>query len=90
MLYEVKKSKVSVRDISVWITVGFFLIFIAIFPQIVHKVSSLFLFETSSNFIFFLIIGLLMLLSFRMTIKVSNLEKRLTKLTQDIALKEKK
>jgi len=88
ILYDIKKTKVNVKDVVVWILLSILLIFFSVFPSIISELSLLIDFQVTSNFIFFMSIVLLFFLNFRMSVKNSMLEKKVKTLIQEIAISE--
>ena len=78
LLFVVRKLRKSALEI----------IDVAAFPQLVFWVTGVFGFDSSSNFVFFC--GILVLLArlFTQDLKVATLKRKLTTLTQTEALKE--
>lgn len=72
-----------------WILFSAFLLIISIFPQIVSWGAKITGVMSPSNFIFLAVIFILIVKVFRMSIRISQLESKLQRLVQTIALREK-
>lgn len=84
----VRKSTIKISDATFWVIFAIVILILAIFPQIPMFVSSLLGFETASNFIFFCSFVILFIYSFHQTIRISELQHKLVKLAQRIALRD--
>lgn len=89
ILYTLKKSKLSVRYTVLWSLLPLSCLLISIFSDTMVKVTHLLGFTLLSNMIFFIIIGVLLIITFILTIIVNNMNKKIIKLTQNLALIEK-
>lgn len=85
---KLKKSQIELMDTVFWILLSVLFVVISIFPQIVYWGSYVLGFQAPINFIFLLVIGLLLLRTFMMNIKLSQLEDKLRNLTQELAVRE--
>lgn len=88
VIRKLKKSALEIIDSIFWVLLAVLLIVVAAFPQLVFWVTGAFGFDSSSNFVFFC--GILVLLArlFTQDLKVATLKRKLTTLTQTEALKE--
>ncbi len=85
-----KRNSISIKNSVAWFILPVAFLFIAIFPAPIIALSDLFGFETLSNFIFVIIIALLILVCFSLTISLSRQQVKITKLIQELSiLKEK-
>ena len=84
---KLRKSALEIIDSIFWVFLAVLLIVVAA-PQLVFWVTGIFGFDSSSNFVFFC--GILVLLArlFTQDLKVATLKRKLTTLTQTDALKE--
>ena len=84
ILRKVKKSNVRIEDIIIWI-IGVIILFIfSIVPAIPFSLANLLGFESTVNIIFFLVIFFLM--TFLLTIRLSQTQEKLKELTHKIAI----
>lgn len=86
VLRKIKKSQFKIGDTLYWIFFTVFLLVMCVFPKAIYWVSNLIGFESPSNFIFVVIIFLLLVKTFLLDARVSKNEEKLTKLTQKYAL----
>lgn len=63
---------------------------LALFPQISFAMSKLLGIESPVNLVFLFLILLLLLLTFKQTIRISELEVKIRELTQDITIERNK
>lgn len=90
IMHKIRRSKVRIEDSIYWVLFSIILILFSIFPQIAYWLSDLVGTYSPSNFIFMLVIFLLLMKIFSMTIRISQLETKLQELVQKIALDEVK
>ncbi len=83
---KIKKSQFKIGDTLYWLFFCLFLLAMSIFPKVIYWVSNLIGFESPSNFIFVIIIFLLLVKIFLLDARVSKNEDKLTKLTQKYAI----
>ncbi len=86
VLRKIKKSQFKIGDTLYWLFFSLFLLLMSIFPKAVFWISDLIGFESPSNFIFVVIIFLLLVKIFLLDARVSKNEDKLTKLTQKYAI----
>jgi len=86
VVYKVRAAKLDLRHAIIWLVIAVGLLFVAVFPKLVIRFASLLRFEASTTMIFIVATALLALITFRQTLKISALEKRVINLTQSIAL----
>lgn len=80
----------QIEDSIFWILVSFLFIIISVVPQLADLGAKILGIQSTSNFVFLLTIFILLMKNFSMSIKISQLENRIVKLTQNIALKNNK
>ncbi|WP_099469139.1 DUF2304 domain-containing protein [Konateibacter massiliensis] len=91
-LYIVRKirySKLQIEYAIFWIILSFLLILISIFPMLVTIPTNLIGMQAPVNFVFLVIIFILLIKAFMQTIEHSQLENKLNDLAQKIAIDEK-
>ncbi len=86
MLRKIRQSKARIEDSMFWVFFALLLVLLSVFPQIATWLSDLVGTMSTSNFIFLLMIFLLLVKSFSMSMRVSQLETKLKELTQKIAI----
>ena len=85
-----KRNSMSIKSSVAWLLLPIVFLIIAIFPDPIAKFSAWLGFETFSNFLFFIINGLLIIICFFLTISLSKQQVKITKLIQELSiLKEK-
>ena len=84
-----KSKKMSIKYSLMWLLIPlFFTIFVLFSDKIIHFANNLG-FEVLSNFVFFMVIGLLFIICFSLTIIVTHLNQKIIALTQEIAMLKK-
>lgn len=86
VIRKIKKSQFKIGDTLYWLIFCLFLLVMSIFPKAVFWISDLIGFESPSNFIFVVIIFLLLVKIFLLDARVSKNEDKLTKLSQKYAI----
>lgn len=84
----VNKGKIKTEDSLFWIVFSVFLLIIAIIPGIITKTAEWLGVQSPANFLFLIIIFILIIKDFYSTIKISNLEMKVTSVVQYLALKD--
>ena len=84
-----KKNTISIKSSIAWLLLPIVFLLIAIFPEPLAALSSWLGFETLANFIFIIMIALLLILCFFLTITVSHQQDRITKLIQELSILKK-
>lgn len=82
----VRKARVRIDDSVIWIVFSLGLLVIAIFPDIPSFLAHLCGFQATSNFVFLVVICLLLMREFSNTLKISMLSARVDELVQEQAL----
>lgn len=85
-----KRDKLSLKYALIWIFVALMLLVFALFPQLIEFLSNLCGIKTSSNFIFVLEAVFVLMLLISLSLIVSDQAKRILRLTQTVALLEKR
>lgn len=86
---KLKKSQVAGYDMVFWLLFSGVLIVVSIFPQIVDWCSGIMGIYSSENMIFLIIIFALLIRVFLLSIKSSQLERKIVVLVEELAVKEK-
>lgn len=84
----IKKSKILMDDAIFWVVAAVVLLILAIFPQIVIFCSNLLGFMSPSNFVFLVIVALLLMKVHSDSCEISLLKHKVEELAQKIALGE--
>ena len=88
VLRRLRKSEMQVIDSIFWFFFSGSLVVLSLLPQIAYFFSDLFGFDAASNFVFFYVIGVLVLRELSLTAKVAHQRMKLNTLIQEIALRE--
>lgn len=89
MVRKIRYSKLQIEYAIFWIILSFILILISIFPFLVTIPTNLIGMQAPVNFVFMVIIFILLIKAFMQTIEHSQLEKKLNDLAQKMAIDEK-
>ncbi len=88
MMNKIRRSRVQIEDAIFWVLFSLVLIVFSVFPGLAYWMSDLVGTQAPSNFIFMLVIFLLLVKVFSLTVRLSQTEARLRELVQKIALEE--
>jgi hypothetical protein len=80
------KNRLSIGSSIAWFLLPIAFILIAIFPDTVNAFANWLGFQMLSNFIFLVIIGLLILICFFLTVSNSKQQDQITKLNQEVSI----
>ncbi|MBQ8649268.1 MAG: DUF2304 domain-containing protein [Clostridia bacterium] len=83
---KIRKSHFVIEDSFYWILLCVLLLVFSIFPKICYSLSDFLGFEAPSNFIFLVIIFLLLAKVFFLSVKISKLQTKLDNLVQRYAI----
>lgn len=84
--YEVRQNHIRVGDSVFWVVFSLVLVFFAIVPQAAYAISRLIGVESPSNFVFAVVIGILIGICVYLSAKVSMLTNKLHDLASQMAL----
>lgn len=90
LLRTVKKSKLNIDIATIWIIFSLAMILIAIFPEVVYFFTNLIGIESPTNAIYLVIIFIMLIMIFCLFMKISNLEIKINRLTETIAIEKSK
>ena len=85
-----RHRKINLKYTLLWLLSAFILLIITIFPQIIYFLSELIGVQIPINLVFIFTGMFLILIILSLTVIVSKLNKKITELTQSIALLEKR
>lgn len=80
------KSNLSIKNSIAWFLLPIAFIIVAIFPEPLQSFANWLGFETLANFIFLVVIAILILICFFLTISNSKQQNQITKLIQEISI----
>ena len=84
----IRKRRIQLKDGIFWIAFGFLLILVSVFPVLAVWASSILGIQSPSNCVFLILIFLLGCHQFFLTIRVSQLEMKLNRLVQSVAIQK--
>lgn len=88
VLRKIRKTQMQIEDALYWIIVSVGLVLLSIFPQIAIFFSNLIGVESASNFVFLVMIFVVLIKLFFLSLNLSQLKHKLKMLIQEVALKE--
>ena len=86
---QVKKKKILVEDAVFWVVVAVVFVVIAVFPDIAISLAYALGFMSASNFVYLVIIALLLWKAFANSAEISRRRAKVNELAQEIALSQK-
>lgn len=86
IIYLVVRKKISIKFALVWIILFTILLIAIIIPGFMEWITTLLGFQTPSNMVLTIFIALLVAINIASTVAMSRSSKKITKLTQEIAL----
>ena len=86
IMFYLKRSSLSVKNSVAWLLLPITFLIICIFPNPIDAISKWLGFETLSNFIFVILIALLIIVTFSLTITVSKQQEQIVKLIQELSI----
>ena len=90
VLRRVRHAKIQIEDTIFWLGFSGVLLVLAIFPGIAYWASRLLGFQSPINFVYIVVIFLLLVKQFLLSIRISQLDSRLRILTEQVALNQEK
>lgn len=84
----IRKSQIKTSDAVFWFAFVFCLLALALFPQIAFALSDLLGFQSPSNFVFLVIVAILLIKEFTASVEIAKLKSKVTNLVQEVALTE--
>ncbi len=89
IVMNIRKAKVRIEDAVFWICFSAVLVLISIFPQLIDWGARITGIQSAQNFLFLVILFILIVKLFRMTLRLSQVDSRLQHLVQTIAIEER-
>ncbi len=89
LIKRIRQSKLEIEYALFWIGFSGMLILLSIFPQIVYWLTDLIGIQSPVNFVFLVIIFIMIIKNFMMTLEISQLNHKIKALVQELAIKEK-
>ncbi|WP_308855792.1 DUF2304 domain-containing protein [uncultured Slackia sp.] len=87
IIRKIRKSEMETSDSVFWFVFSGVFVLLALFPQIAYACSHFLGFSSPSNFIFLVVIAILVIKEFSLTLKIARLRIKMNKLVQEIALR---
>lgn len=81
-----KKNKINIKYSVMWLLMPIVFILMLIFPNALEAISQFLGFELVSNFVFFVVLAVVIMFCFLLTLIVSKQKEQITKLIQEIAI----
>lgn len=89
VLRKIRQSKVKIEDSIFWVMFALLMVVFSVFPGLADILSDFVGTYSTSNFIFMFVIFILLVKVFFLSLKISQLESRVTALIQLLALDKK-
>ena len=86
ILYKIHKSKLKMEDAIFWILSAFLIFVMGVIPQVAYFMATLLGIESPSNFVFAFLIFICLMKILSLSIKVSQLEEKLSIMADESAL----
>lgn len=83
---QIKRSRMLVEDAIFWMVTAFVLVVLALFPGIATSLARLLGFMSPANFVYLVVIALLLWKVFTNSAEISRLKARVNELAQEVAL----
>lgn len=84
----IRKAKILMADAIFWVVLSLVLVIIGIFPETIIYVSGRLGFMSPSNFVFLVVVALLLMKLFSASAQISILTHKVEELAQEIALRD--
>ena len=85
---KVRNSKMKLEDSIFWICFAALIFFLSLFPQVFYAISSIVGTYAPVNFVFLFFIFVLIIQSFRLSVRISQADARIQELTQQLAVEK--
>lgn len=89
VISRIRKRKILMQDAIYWVVLAFLLVLVALFPGLVINLAYALGFYSASNFVFLIIVALLLVKIFSNSSEISMLRHKVEELTQEMALRNK-
>ncbi len=86
---KLKKAQVNAHDVVFWLLFAGVLMILSLFPKIADECARIVGIYSPENFVFLVIIFILVMKVFLLTIKISQLEHKLMNLVEELTVREK-
>lgn len=86
----IKKSKLRLFDGFIWLLISTISIIISVFPQIIIFFSNALGIQSPIHLVLLLVVFYLFIVLFYTSLRISNLESQITKLAQEVAIRDER
>lgn len=86
ILRKIRKSEIKIADSTFWFLFALGVLILAFFPQVAYFFCDLFSIESPVNFVYLVIIAILVVRQFSATVEISRLRNKVVTLVQEKAL----
>ena len=86
LIHKIKKAQMKIEDSIYWIFISFCFLLLSIFPNIATVVRGWMGIESTVNLVFLVIIFMLLIKNFLQSVKISQMEYKISSLVQEIAI----
>lgn len=90
IFYYIKKKKINIKYSTIWIVLFSIMFIFLIIPGFLEKMTKLLGFSISSNMIFSLLIGVLVIINITFTAILSSQDRKIRLLIQEISILKRK
>lgn len=88
VIRHIRRSRVKIEHTLFWVFMCILMLIMSVFPQVPFWLAGVLGIESPANFVFLLLIALLLINQFFMTMRLSHLEIRVQELIQAVALEK--
>lgn len=89
LIYIIKmicKGKLELKYSLTWLLTGIVFITMSLYPKLLNKVANLLYIISPMNALFFIVIGLLLIIIFTLTVTISKYKKQITSISQELGI----
>lgn len=86
ILTKIRKSEIRIADSTFWFLFALGIVVLAVFPQVTYSLCALLDIESPVNFVYLVILAILIVRHFMTTVEIAHLRSRLTSLVQEEGL----
>lgn len=90
VFFLVKQKKINIRNSIIWFITGFIIMVIAVIPFILEFLANLFGFLTIANLVIGIIISILLVITLKLSIIVTEQKEQIKNLVQEVSLLKNK
>ncbi len=88
IIFSIRKSKMVIADSVFWFLFSLFMLIIGVFPELFFAIARLMHVSSASNLAYLVLITLLLIRVFQQDMKISQLQTRLLKMVQEVAIQK--